>query len=62
MDQRCVRTYAPFERGWLPVLVYNPVLSAPLVRTYAPFERGWLHNPVLSAPLHVNDSQDLRPV
>ena len=36
-----VRTYAPFERGWLPCV--NPP-SFPLspVRTYAPFERGWL--------------------
>ena len=39
---RQVRTYAPFERGWLPVGAGADGEACEQVRTYAPFERGWL--------------------
>ena len=47
---RCrVRTYAPFERGWLHMIFFEH-LAQWHVRTYAPFERGWLHDNSLVIP------------
>ena len=39
-----VRTYAPFERGWLQTETKVECYTVKGVRTYAPFERGWLLN------------------
>ena len=55
-----VRTYAPFERGWLLVKLETAMLVL-RVRTYAPFERGWLPNSG-SNSIIAQSGQDLRPV
>ena len=56
-----VRTYAPFERGWLPEKVQLLASGVTIVRTYAPFERGWLPYSVGFLYLET-PGQDLRPV
>ena len=47
---RIVRTYAPFERGWLLNTQLEVLQDIRGVRTYAPFERGWLPRSTISSP------------